>query len=111
MGVVRRNRAPMDSEPHILEMPECKRGRFLKSLADTDGCGQYVTNNSSDVTESGIEDVTNNSNSVTNDSNSVTNNSNSATNDSNSVTNDIDDVISNDRGGFPQFINNQQVQV
>ena len=104
MGVVRRNRAPMDSEPHILEIPECKRGRFLKSLADTDGCGQYVTNNSSDVTENSIEDVTNNSNSVTNDSNSVTN-------DSNSVTNDIDDVISNDRGGFPQLINNRQVLV
>lgn len=86
MGVVRRNRAPIDSEPNILDMPECKRGRFLKSPADNEGCGQYGTNTSSDVAENNNEDVTNNSN---------------------SFTNNTDDVVSNGKSGSPQFINNE----
>ncbi|XP_019857526.1 PREDICTED: uncharacterized protein LOC109585824 [Amphimedon queenslandica] len=93
MGVVRRNRAPIDAEPNILDMPECKRGRFLKSPADNEGCGHYGTNNSCDIIENSIEDVTNNSISVTINSNSVTNNS--------------DDVVSDGKSGSPQFINNE----
>lgn len=60
MGVVRRNRIPVESEPHILEMPECKRGRFVKSPSDSDGgqnpasdgSGQeYSSNQSNDIAE------------------------------------------------------------
>lgn len=35
MGVVRRSRLPLETETNLLEMPECKRGRFVKPpLAD-----------------------------------------------------------------------------
>lgn len=34
MGVVRRNPLPTQTEVQLLEMPECKRGRFVKQPAE-----------------------------------------------------------------------------
>ena len=31
MGVVRRSRLPLETETNLLDMPECKRGRFVRS--------------------------------------------------------------------------------
>lgn len=35
MGVVRRNRLPVEAEAHLLDIPECKRGRFIKSPSES----------------------------------------------------------------------------
>jgi hypothetical protein len=39
MGFVRRSRLPLEADTYLLDMPECKRGRFVKPPSDSDQSG------------------------------------------------------------------------